>query len=119
MFPTLKNGEVVCIQKFNLNLEHNDIIVIRKNGKIIIKRLIGMPNDTIRIDKYVYINGEKNDNLYIQNSGNISNEICLKENEYFVLGDNRQNSIDSRFDEIGIIYKNEIIGKVILKRGGI
>lgn len=119
MLPTLKSGEIVCIQKFNINLEHNDIIVIRKNGKIIIKRLIGVPNDTIKIDNYVYVNGEKNDNLYIKNCGNINDEIYLKENEYFVLGDNRQNSIDSRFDEIGIIYKNEIIGKVILKRGGI
>lgn len=113
MFPTLKNGNIVCIKKYNLDLKHNDIIVIRKNGKTIIKRLVGMPNDKIKIDNYLYVNGEKCDNLYIEDCGDINNEIYLKDNEYFVLGDNRQNSIDSRFEEIGIILKNEIFGKII------
>ena len=117
MLPTLKNREIVCVKKYNLNLKHNDIIVIKKNGKTIIKRLVGMPNDTIKIDNYLYVNSKQNDELYIQDSGNIKNEIHLNDNEYFVLGDNRQNSIDSRFNEIGIIHKEEIIGKIILKGG--
>ena len=115
MFPTLKNGNIVFIKKYNLDLKHNDIVVIRKNNKTIIKRLVGLPNDKIEINDYLYINGEKKDNLYIEDRGNISNAIFLKDNEYFVLGDNRQNSIDSRFDEIGIITKDEIIGKIIKK----
>ena len=115
MFPTLKNGNIVFIKKYNLDLKHNDIVIIKKDNKTIIKRLVGLPNDKIEINDYLYINGEKNDNLYIEDKGNISNEICLKNNEYFVLGDNRQNSIDSRFDEIGIITKDEIIGKIIKK----
>lgn len=113
MLPTLKNGDIVCIKKYKLDLNHNDIIVIRKNNKIIIKRLIGMPNDSIKIDNYVYVNGKKIDDLYIENVGNINNEVHLKSNEYFVLGDNRENSIDSRFDEVGIILENEIIGEII------
>lgn len=117
MLPTLNNKEIVCIKKYNLNLKRNDIVVIKKNGKTIIKRLVGMPNDMIKIDNYLYVNSKQNDNLYIKDYGNIKDEICLKDNEYFVLGDNRQNSIDSRFDEIGIINKEEIIGKIILKGG--
>lgn len=113
MLPTLEPGRIVCIKKYNLDLKNNDIIVIRKNGKIIIKRLVGLPHDKIKIEDYLYVNGEKNDELYIQNCGDVKNEILLKEKEYFVLGDNRQNSIDSRFNEIGIIYEHEIIGKII------
>ena len=113
MLPTFKNGDVVCIKKYNLDLNRNDIIVARKNNKTVIKRLIGMPNDTIKIDNYVYVNGIKIDDLYIEDAGIANNEIKLKSNEYFVLGDNRQHSIDSRFSEVGIILENEIVGKVI------
>ena len=113
MEPTLTNGKIVVMKKYNLDLKHNDIVVIRKNGKIIIKRLVGLPKDSIKIDEYLYVNGIKNDNLYTKDSGEIQNEIVLKEKEYFVLGDNRQNSIDSRFREIGIIYESEIIGKIM------
>ena len=113
MLPTLKNGNIVFIKKYNLCLQHNDIIVIRKDNKTIIKRLVGLPSDNIKIDNYLYINGKKSDNLYTEYSGSAHNEFELKSNEYFVLGDNRQNSIDSRFDEVGIIYADEIIGKVI------
>ena len=118
MSPTLKNGNIVLIQKYNLNLKNNDIIVIKKDNNIIIKRLIGIPNDTIRMDKYVYVNDKKFDEIIIEkNIGDISFEktIKLTKDEYFVLGDNRQNSIDSRFEEIGIIKKDEIIGKVLFK----
>ena len=113
MYPTLQNGNIACIKKFNFKLEHNDLIVIKKNNKIIIKRLVGLPDDKVKIDRYLYINGQRNDNFYTEYSGNVCDEIQLKDNEYFVLGDNRQSSIDSRFEEIGIIYENEIIGKII------
>lgn len=113
MEPTLTNGKIVFIKKYNLDLKHNDIVVVRKNGKIIIKRLVGLPKDKLKIDEYLYVNGIKNDELYTKDSGQLQEEMELKENEYFVLGDNRQNSIDSRFSEIGIIYENEIIGKIM------
>ena len=116
MIPTLNNHEIVLMQKYNLKLNYNDIVVIKKNNKIIIKRLIALPNDTIKIDNYVYVNGKKSSDLYTEYSGIIKNEVTLKQNEYIVLGDNRQNSIDSRYEEIGIIQKKEIIGKIILKK---
>ena len=114
MYPTLKNKNIVLIKKYNLKFNYNDIIVAKKDNKIIIKRLVGLPNDSVKIDEYLYINGNKYDNNYIENSGIASKEILLKDNEYFVLGDNRQASTDSRSEEIGVILKEEIVGKVIL-----
>jgi len=113
MEPTLASGKIVVMKKHNLDLKHNDIVVVRKHGKRIIKRLVGLPKDKIKIDEYLYGNGEKNDNLYTKDKGEIKNEIVLKEKEYFVLGDNRQHSIDSRFSDIGIIHEREIIGKIM------
>lgn len=113
MEPTLKEQQMLVIKKYNLKLDRNDIVVIKKNSKIVIKRIIGIPKDKIKINGYVYINGEKFDEKHTENPGNAKDEIALKENEFFVLGDNRQNSIDSRFDEIGIIKEDEIIGKAL------
>lgn len=118
MIPTLKDGQAVITQKFNLHIVNNDIIVIKKNGKVIIKRVIGIPKDKISIiDGYVYVNGYKNDERFINNPGSVTYEIQLNDDEYFVLGDNRDESIDSRFDEIGIIMKKDIIGKIIWTKG--
>ncbi len=115
MMPTLKNGQVLISKKYNLQIKNNDIIVIKKNNKTIIKRVIGIPNDEIAIlEGYIYLNGNKFDDIYTENSGILTHEIKLKDDEYFVLGDNRNASIDSRFDEIGIINKKEIIAKIIL-----
>ena len=116
MYPTLKNKDIIFIKKFDLKIEYNDIVVIKKGDNVIIKRVVGLPNDSINIDKYLYVNGQKNENLYIENAGDIKNEILLKDKEYFVLGDNINYSIDSRFDEIGIINEDEIIGKKIINK---
>ncbi len=118
MNPTLKNKDLVLVKKFDLKLKNNDIVIVKKNGRIIIKRLVGLPNDRIKIDKYLYVNDKKNDDFYIESYERINEEIQLKYNEYFVLGDNRQNSIDSRNEEIGLITKEEIIGKIIFFKKG-
>ena len=116
MYPTLKNKDVVIVQKYNLNMKKNDIVVIKKNNNIVIKRIVGLPNDSLIIEKgYLYVNNKKFDNLYTKDSGILNNKVKLLKEEYFVLGDNRQSSIDSRFDEIGIINKKDIIGKVIFQ----
>lgn len=114
MQPTLKDGQMLLVQKYNFQVNNNDIVVIKKNNKIIIKRVIGIQKDRISIiDGYVYVNMNKVDDRYIENPGNVIHEITLKENEYFVLGDNRNHSVDSRFDEIGIIEKKNIVGKIV------
>jgi len=96
MKPTLNNGDIVIIKKYNLSLDNGDIVVAKKNGNIIIKRIAGIQNDSVKIGDF---------------------ETKLKENEYFLVGDNSEHSIDSRHEEIGVIKREEIIGKVILNRG--
>lgn len=117
MLPTLKNRDGILIKKFNLNIKNNDIAVIKKNNKILIKRVIGIPGDRIIIkDGIVFINDLEFDNRITNYSGNAEVEITLLENQYYVLGDNREHSIDSRDEEIGIIKKNEILGTMLFSK---
>lgn len=122
MYPTYKNRDITLISKFRVraNLKANDVIVIKSasSDRTIIKRIIGTPGDTVQIiHGLVYVNGEPFKEAAefepITDAGNASEPILLEDDEYFVLGDNRNSSIDSRFDEIGIIHAAEIYGKVL------
>lgn len=104
-------------------LDRYDIVVVRQNttDDLWIKRIIGMPNETIQIkDGSVYINDELLDSdpfkdIKISNPGLASEKIALGDNEYFVMGDNRNNSRDSRV--IGKINKKQIYGRGFISRG--
>lgn len=88
-------------KKFLNSYENGDVVVIKK--------IVASPGDTLVIkDNYVYVNDARADDLITEYSGLAGVKINLKTNEYFVLGDNRKNSIGSRFKEIGIINKKEI-----------
>ena len=83
---------------------------------IFIKRIIGLPGETVQIlDGYVYIDGKKLDEHFcdekIQNAALASDPITLGDDEYFVLGDNRNASEDSRFPDVGNVRRKEIIGR--------
>ena len=118
MIPTFHNNDIAIVEKITKfwDLDREDIIVFRHEDKDLVKRIIGTPGDTIQIvNGIIYINNEiyedtykKEDFLY---AGIAKSEITLKENEYFVLGDNRNYSMDSR--DIGVINKKSIIGKVL------
>ena len=98
----------------------NDIVVFLPNGNekshYYVKRVIGVPGDTVQIKNgTVYVNGkafdEETDVASIEDAGLAAEEITLGAEEYFVLGDNRNNSEDSRYANIGNIKKDYIIGK--------
>jgi len=94
----------------------SDVIVFKKgsNEHIYIKRVVARPGDTVQIvDGHLYVNDVLAKNKYdkIANAGIAKEKITLLEDEFFVLGDNRNNSEDSRFDTIGPVHRTEIIGK--------
>lgn len=114
MKPTLSDKQVVLENKITNNFNKNNIVVIKKNNLKIIKRIVACENDVVVIkDGYLYVNDIKNENIYTNNYGILEEEIYLNKDEFIVLGDNIDNSIDSRSKDIGIIKKEEIKGKII------
>lgn len=123
MSPTLENGEKVLVNRFVYKLfdpKQNDLIVFQPNGNekshYYVKRVIALPGDTVQIkDGKVYVNGEPlaegADAEKIENAMMAENEIIVGEDEYFVLGDNRNNSEDSRYASIGNVKKDHITGE--------
>lgn len=127
MNPTLKAGDSIVVNKAIYRItepKRFDVIVFKQKGQehnyYNIRRIVGLPGETIQIkDGHVYIN----DNLLeesievedIVNPGLAKNPYVLEDNEYFVLGDNRNDSVDSRFASIGTIVKDEIIGKAWIR----
>ena len=99
MVPTLKEGEVLYLNKLDKSFDQEDIVVIDKKveGSAIIKRIIGMPNDKIKcINGVIFINDEKYEDNFGSGETSDFDEITLGDDEYFVLGDNRIVSKDSR-----------------------
>lgn len=127
MESTLSDGDEIIINKIAYRFhdpERFDVVVFKQSNRehsyYNVKRIIGLPGETIQIiDNVIYINGEAIEDDVIadsmNNSGLAAEEITLEENEYFVLGDNRNNSEDSRFANVGNIIRDEIVGKAWLK----
>ena len=125
MNNTLKNGDYLVIEKVSYYLhdpERYDIIVFPFTDEVnYIKRIIGLPGETVQIkDGKVFINGnELSDDVYgnelINDPGLAANPVSLGANEYFVLGDNRNSSIDSRKPVVGNIDGKKIEGKAVFR----
>ena len=127
METTLKDQDKIIINKFAYKFskpERFDIVVFKQTNKehsyFNIKRIIGLPGETVQIENgKIYIGGkileEPMVTEAIHNSGLAAEEMKLDDNEYFVLGDNRNNSEDSRFANIGNILIDDIIGKAWIR----
>ena len=129
MEPMLQNGDNLITDKLTYRFsdpERFDIIVFPykyEKGTYYIKRIIGLPGETVWIDQNgdIYINGEILEENYgkeVIDPNHIrlaAEPITLGEDEYFVLGDNRNNSRDSRFPDVGNIKKSEILGKAFIR----
>lgn len=123
MSPTLYDGDSVLVDKFTYRFqepERYDIIVFPyryQKDTYYVKRVIGLPGETVRIDAQgtIFINDEALDEHYgaeaINQPGYASTPRKLEDNEYFVLGDNRNDSIDSRNAAVGFVRRTEIIGR--------
>ena len=123
MEPALYNGQEVLINRFIYKItspKRGDVIAFLPNGNqnshYYLKRIVGLPGESIQIiDGYVYINGERvpeDEYDKMADYGIVGNEIQLGSDEYFVLGDNRNMSEDSRSGNIGAVKKDTIAGKV-------
>lgn len=127
MQPNLHSDDNLIVEKLSYHFgepERFDVIVFpfqHADRTYYIKRIIGLPGETVQIDEdgNIYINGEVLTESYgrevIKNPGLASEPIHLSSNEYFVLGDNRNDSSDSRDPSVGNIYRDDIIGKAWIR----
>ena len=121
MSPQIEQGEAVLINKAAytfLKPKRYDLIAFQNtDGRVCIRRVIGLPGETVNIkDGYVYINGKVPEKFFEASAGGLaSEEIKLASNEYFVLGDNRVGSEDSRISTIGNVTEDMIIGNAWIR----
>ncbi len=120
MEPTLNDEEIVVLLK-TTNMKKGDLCCFSYQNKLLIKRVVGIPGDKINIDENgnVYINDELVDEPYVTDKAlgecDITFPCYVKENSYFVLGDHRSTSIDSRSSVIGLVSEEYIVGKIFFR----
>ena len=110
MNPTLEDGEILILKKYDRSLERFDIVVLDYNGEKLVKRVIGLPGEKIAYkDNKLYVDGKRvKEPFEHEVTDDFELEEQIPEGYYFVLGDNRINSTDSRM--IGAISKEQIQG---------
>lgn len=125
MLPNFSGGDrVACVHSFS-GYERGDVIIIShatRKDESIIKRVIAVGGDTVDIDFYkgtVSVNGQVLDEPYVNTLTNLSYDmtfpVTVPEGKLFVLGDNRNDSLDSRSTDIGFINENKVLGKVVFR----
>ena len=120
MSPTLEHDEIVILMKTK-QFNRGDLIGFYYQGKILLKRVIALPDDEVAIDAEgnVYVNGEVLEEPYVTEKGlgdcDLAFPYKVPGTGYFVLGDQRSNSVDSRNSVIGAISQDDIIGKVFIR----
>ena len=125
MNPTLSDGDNLWVNKLTYEIgepKRFDIVIFNYSEDVTyVKRIIGLPGETVMIDKEgnIYIDNELLQENYgkerILDAGRAASPVILAHDEYFVLGDNRNGSSDSRWSDVGNVKKEQIIGKVVLR----
>lgn len=120
MTPTLNEGEIVVSLKTK-NIKPGDVVGVYYGSKLLIKRCMALDNQWVNItdDGDVYVDGEIVEEPYIEKKSRGQSDISMPyqvpENTIFVLGDNRETSVDSRMSTLGCIDKEEVVGKIVFR----
>lgn len=125
MATTLKDGDILILNKLDTKYERFDVVVVNvtidgKTSKLV-KRIIGLPGENIEYkDNELYINGEIVEDVSIERTNDFTlkglhNIESIPENQYFVMGDNRSDSRDSRDYTVGLIKKEDIVGTTTIR----
>lgn len=120
MSPCLEEGNIVMSVKTS-NLKQGDVIAFYYTNKILIKRVIAGPGEWVDIDEdgNVYVNQEKLDEPYVKDPSlgdcNIELPYQVPDERYFVMGDHRSVSVDSRNSSVGCVTKDQIVGKIVFR----
>jgi signal peptidase I len=125
MVPTLQDQDRLIVWASGYKPAHGDVIILDGYvdwGKPLVKRIIGMPGDTVNIDfttGAVSVNGEVLDEPYIADvthlQGDVAFPLTVPQGRVFVMGDNRNGSTDSRFSSVGCMDERDILGKAIFR----
>ncbi|MGL5972609.1 MAG: signal peptidase I [Oscillospiraceae bacterium] len=125
MLPTLEDGNRVILYSLFYEPKRSDIIVFEPNNEpdaLYVKRIVGLPGDIINIDfnkKFIYINNKILIDNFTEDTKKMLSDVkyplTVPEDRYFVLGDNRDNSSDSRDSRVGFVHKDKVKGKALLR----
>ena len=118
MSPTLDDGQILVVSKLS-EIKSGDVIAFYYNNKILVRRVIATGNQQVSVDVFgtVTVNGNELKETYVQDKTlgqcDVSFPLNVPTNSFFVLGDNRAVSMDSRLEEIGTVTEDRIIGKIV------
>lgn len=119
MTPALQNGDITVAIK-SPTYQSGDIVAFDYNNKIMVKRVICGPGDWLNMQKdgTVFVNNKRIDEPYVTEAGigdcDLELPYQVPEDSYFVMGDQRKTSTDSRLQQIGCVHKDDIVGKVVV-----
>ena len=119
MTPTLEEGQIVVCMK-SREFKQNDLIAFYIGNKILVKRLIAQPGDSVNIqeDGTVFVNGMQLDEPYVTEKAlgecDLEFPYQVPESRYFLMGDHRATSVDSRSSVVGCVAEEQIVGKIVM-----
>ncbi len=118
MSPSMEDEQILIVNKM-AEIKSGDVIAFYYNNKVLVRRVVAKGNDQVSIDAFgsVTVNGNQLEEPYISNKTlgqcNLEFPYHVPTNSFFVLGDNREIAMDSRLEEIGVVTKDRLLGKVV------